>query len=231
VRLVTIMHTETEATFRLFQLISPSLPTGAFSYSQGLEWAVENGMVTDQPSLEQWLRSYMHTSFSELEIPILKRLYSACREDNLQRFMYWCDYLLASRETSELRLEEKNRGRAMAKLLADLDLVTNDQWFAAIQSSQAAGYALAAVKWQINVREACLGYLWSWLENMVMAAVKIIPLGQTTGQRVLCSFSEEGSRIVTAGLAKNDDEIMGSCPAFALSSCLHETQYTRLFRS
>ncbi len=225
------MLTEIQAPFRLFQLISPSLPTGGFTYSQGLEWAVENGWITGEKTLTEWLTSYLYTGFAELEIPLLKRLYITCQENDLENFRYWVDYVTACRETSELRLEELNRGRAMAKLLTDLGIVQEGNWLKIIQSSQLAGFSLAAVRWNIDLLMAASGYTWSWLENQVMAAIKIVPLGQTTGQRVLCQLAEDCQQTVQSGLQKEDYEIQGSCPAFAISSALHETQYTRLFRS
>lgn len=225
------MLTNITSAYNLLQLTSPSLPTGAFTYSQGLEWAVEKGWVTNRQSLELWLQSYIHTGFEELEIPVLQRLYLSAKENNIDNFRYWSNYILACRETHELRLEEHNRGRAMAKLLNDIELVKEEQWLQVIRSSQSAGYTLAAVRWKIALNECLLGYVWSWLENMVMTAVKIIPLGQTQGQKALCNLSEDCCSAIESGVVKDDDEIMGSCPAFALSSSLHETQYTRLFRS
>lgn len=225
------MPTEMLPLFRLLQLVSPSLPTGGFTYSQGLEWAVDCGWVHDRQSLIDWLQSILHSGFVELELPLLKRLYTAAQEQDLEIFLHWSEFALASRETKELRLEEMNRGRAMAKIVQDLDHTIDSQWLDAIRQCQLAGFALAALKWDINLQNAALGYTWSWLENMVMAAVKLIPLGQTSGQQALQYISTHSPEVIKAGLAKNDEEIGGSCPAFSIGSCLHETQYTRLFRS
>ena len=226
-----VMSTDMVSSLRLFQLISPSLPTGAFTYSQGLEYAVECGWVKDELSLNHWLSSLLFSSHQELEIPLLKRFYDACIDGDLERFSYWIDFLVSCRETNELRLEEKNRGRAMARLLSDLDIETPPDWLETTKRCQAAGFGLAAARWQIDLRSAALGYTWSWLDNMVMAAVKIVPLGQTSGQRVLADLGNLCSEVVEKGLAVEDKDIGGSCPAFVIGSCLHETQYTRLFRS
>ncbi len=226
-----IMHTDLLANMRLFQLTSPSLPTGAFTYSQGIEWAVECGWVTDKKSLTDWLSSMLFNSYQELEIPLLKRLYDASNNQDLNDFIYWGNYAVACRETKELRLEEINRGRAMAKILTQLDIPLEENWLAIVQKCQIAGYALASAHWDIDLKQVAIGYTWGWLENMVMAAVKIVPLGQTAGQQTLAALMETATEVVETGLTLEDENIGGSCPAFAIGSCLHETQYTRLFRS
>jgi len=225
------MPTDPHSAMRLFQLISPSLPTGAFTYSQGIEWGVECGTVTGRDSLIAWLESLLISSFAELEIPLLKRLYLAAETTHIEDFSYWSSYTVACRETKELRLEELNRGRAMAKLIEQLEPEIKAPWITIIQKCQLAGFALIASKWKIDINQAALGYTWGWLENMVMAAVKIIPLGQTAGQQALLTLGEKATETVQAGLVTEDNNIGGSCPAFAIGSCLHETQYTRLFRS
>lgn len=225
------MTTESLAAMRLFQLISPSLPTGAFTYSQGLEWAVEEGSVKDGASLADWLTSLLVSAFQELEIPLLRRLYNASCEKNIKDFQYWSSYTVACRETRELRDEEINRGRAMAKLTRQLGFEIKEEWLAPLQQSQLAGFAYTAAGWNIHCHQAALGYTWGWLENMVMAAVKTVPLGQAAGQQCLAALSETATETVEKGLTVKDEDISGSCPAFAIASSLHETQYTRLFRS
>ena len=219
------------ASMRLFQLISSSLPTGAFTYSQGLEWTIECGWVKDKKSLIEWLDSMLYFSFAELEVPVLKRLYIASENNNLHLFNYWSSYILACRETKELRAEEVNRGRAMVKIIEQLDIEIDEEWLPSMQNCQLAGFAFMASKWDISLEDAALGYIWSWLENMVMAAVKTIPLGQAAGQQVLAELSHTSTENVMAGMDRNDEELGGGCPAFAIASSLHETQYTRLFRS
>ena len=225
------MVTDNVMLLRLFQLISPSLPTGAFSYSQGLEWAVECGWVKDRETLNDWLSSVLHNSFGELELPLLKRLYEAVGNQDQDAFAHWRDFLVASRETKELRLEESTRGRAMATLLSGMDADLAEDWLDLTRPCQAAGFAYAAATWGIGCRESVLGYTWSWLENIVMAAIKIVPLGQTAGQIVLTEMADHCSAVVEYGMHCSDETIGGACPALAIASSLHETQYTRLFRS
>lgn len=216
---------------RLMQLISPSLPIGSFTYSQGIEWAVEAGWVNSLDSLQAWLHSQLHSSVQQVDIPIVSRLYQAIAQQDLALVQYWIDYLQASRETHELLLEEQNRGRALVDLLIALELPLAREWRTQLAQSQAAAFALAAVQWQIPLEQAAYGYVWSWLENVVLAAVKLIPLGQTQGQRCLYALSAQIPWHVEQGLALEDDAIGAALPALAIASSRHETQYTRLFRS
>ena len=219
------------AQLRLMQLISPALPIGGFTYSQGLEYAVEAAWVRDLPSLQDWLQGLIEDSVACLEIPVLARLYHACMSRDVDAIDCWGRFLLASRETRELRLEEQQRARALTRLLTDLDIPEARYWQSGLQRCQAAPYALAVVNWGIPLADAALGYAWSWLENMVAAAIKLIPLGQTDGQRAQLALAESLPRAVQRGLALEDDRVGASAPAMALASSLHETQYTRLFRS
>jgi urease accessory protein len=216
---------------RLLHLASPSLPTGAFAYSQGLEWAIAAGWVWDAASLEAWLADLLRHSLARVEIPLLARMVAAVREHNESDLARWCDQLLALRETNELRLEEKNRGRAMACLLEGLKVHLSPGEKAIVAQSQLAGFALAAARWEIPLPEAAAGYAWSWLENQTLAGIKTIPLGQTEGHRILLQMDETVITAVALGLGLETDAIGVSSPALAIASSLHETQYTRLFRS
>jgi urease accessory protein len=222
---------------RLMQLVSPSRPVGAFAYSQGIEWAVEAGWIRAGQDLEGWLRDQLRQSLARVDLPLQLRMQTAAGAEDLEAMTGWIDWLLACRETAELRLEETNRGRAFADLLAAWGLLhTNaardpSRWKAALARSEAAGIAFAAAAWQVPVRDTLLGYAWTWLENLVMAGVKIIPLGQTQGQQILQRLSAQVPGLIAEALGMGDDEIGASSPALAIASSAHETQYTRLFRS
>ena len=220
---------------RLLQLISPTLPTGAFTYSQGLEWAVECGWVVNEQDTRQWLRSVLNDSLQYLELPVLARLYQAVDDNNPASFQYWSYRLYASRETSELRDEEMQRARALYTVLGNLPDSSQwhelEDWRDALLQCQLAGYALAANYWHINLTDLLQGFGWSWLENAVAAAIKLVPLGQTEGQRLLYELSAEIDVIVEHALTLEDNVIGASTPALAIASSLHETQYSRLFRS
>ncbi len=228
---------------RLMHLVSPSLPTGGFAYSQGLEWAVEQGWVKDETSLEQWLLNVLETGMARVDVPLLQRLYRAVNRQDLTAFIQAAQWVRACRETRELRDEEEHRGRALAAIIRELGLCRSstggfsettdpEPWQKVIASSQLAGFAFAAAIWEIPVQGAARGYLWAWLENHVLAAVKIIPLGQSAGQRVLAGLSPAIDAAAVTGLQIEHFEQMGSSlPALSLACCGHEIQYTRLFRS
>ncbi|MCW8330184.1 urease accessory protein UreF [Photobacterium sp. SDRW27] len=219
------------ADFRLYQLMSPSLPIGAFTYSQGLEWAVERGWVTDQASLQNWLADVLYHSLVTLELPILQRQYQAIGMQDVVALTHWNKWLYANRETKELRLEERQRGKATARLLKQLDDQFSPAMIRNVEANQLAGFALAANYWDIEDEALCAGYLWSWLENATMAGVKLIPLGQTAGQQILLSLSEQLPVALAASKAVKDHEIGSFTPAQVLASSRHESQYTRLYRS
>lgn len=229
-----VTHTSTDLSLpllRLMHLVSPSLPIGGFTYSQGIEWTVAHGWIRDATDLEHWLADQLHHALATLDLPVLSRLQRAVWNDDMDRLEHWATLLLAGRETAELRLEEANRGRALADLLVGLGLADAARWRPALTRCQAAGFAFAATRWQIAPPNAALGYAWSWLENLVLAAIKIIPLGQTQGQQVLHRLLTMLPAVVEKSLALDDEEIGASSPALAIASSRHETQYTRLFRS
>lgn len=214
---------------RLFQLISPSLPVGAFTYSQGLELAVEQGWVDSQPTFDAWLEGQLLQSMATLELPILAKMLDANEAQDSVRLVSLARDLLAWRETKELRLEEQQRGAALARLLPHLDISLDEHQLAACKLTQLAGIAIAATEWQITRDKLFAGYLWSWLENAVMAGVKLIPLGQTQGQQTLMTLAPRLELAIE--LAQQVTEPGSVTPALAIASSRHENQYTRLFRS
>lgn len=216
---------------RLYQLISPSLPIGSFTYSQGLEWAIEAQWITDTPSLKHWLNSILEHSIVTLELPILLRLLSAFETSDEASVVRWTQWLLACRETAELRKEEQQRGAALARLLPSLGVSIPENIAMHVAKCQLTGFALAAHQWGIDVHKLCYGYCWGWLENIVLAGVKLIPLGQTDGQKIMFELAEKIPSSVEKALSLKDFDIHSSTPALAIASSRHETQYTRLFRS
>lgn len=219
------------AHLRLFQLVSPSLPTGAFSYSQGLEKAVEAQWVSGEDSLRRWLSGLISENLALLDLPLLSRLYQASRDEDRDSFRHWADYFLASRETFEFREEERHRAAAMTRLLEQLEVPLVSQWRDEMLVCQAAPFAAAAAHWEIEGEQMLLGYAYGWLETQTIAAVKLIPLGQTAGQRVQRDLSEDLAQAVRKAGRLSDDDIGAAAPLLSIASCQHESQYTRLFRS
>ncbi len=223
------MHTDM-ALARLFQLISPSLPIGSYTYSQGVEWAAETGWIRSEDDLFEWMRGLIETNLCYLELPLLFRMMDAWTKRDMDRLAYWNEYLLASRETSELLQEESNRARAFCQVLLTLEPAA-ELHKTELMKSQHACYSYACVQWGINQQSAAYGLMWSWLENIVLAAVKIIPLGQSAGQRVIFKLSEFLPFVIEQASQVEDLDIGSSSLAMSIASCQHETQYTRLFRS
>ncbi len=216
---------------RLLQLASPTLPVGAYAYSQGLEWAVEAGWVSDESSLSSWLDEQLTHSIGGVDLPVLARLFDAVARDDEPAQLWWSRRLVAMRETRELVADDCERGRALARLLRDLGLERAAPWVGREDAPFAALLALAAVAWGIPLSATAQAYAWAWLENQVLGGVKLIPLGQVTGQRLLLDLAPRILEVSEEALARRDDEIGGMLPIVALASSLHETQYTRLFRS
>lgn len=227
-----IMPTETTplALPRLLQLVSPSLPIGAYTYSQGIEWAVEEGWIRSGEDLFDWLSGLMRNSLAHLELPVILRMLQAWRNRDQDAIRRWNTYLLASRETRELRLEESNRARALTRVLLPLE-PTAGEYEELLRQTQHAGFSYACHAWSIENDDAVTGLVWSWLENLVLAAVKSIPLGQSEGQQVMFKLAGQIPELVQCAADLADDEIGASSMALAIASSRHETLYTRLFRS
>lgn len=204
---------------RLLQLASPTLPVGAYSYSGGLEAAVDEGMVHDVVSAERWIGDVLEFSVARMEAPVLFRMMSDPKA--------WNETFLASRETAELRAETVQMGYSLNRLLKDLGLGE----VPVEEPSFPAAYARAASRWKIEPEAALQAYLWAWIENQVMAAVKAIPLGQTDGQRMLMGLGDRLPALVEKAMKMKDEELGNFAPGLALLSSRHETQYSRLFRS
>ena len=218
---------------RLLQLASPALPVGAFSYSQGLEAAIEAAIVKDTTSAGAWTGDLLTHSFALCEAPMLARLIEAWRRADEATVSRWNDEWLASREAAELRAETVQMGYSMRRLLGALlpNAAGLDTLAALEEPAFPAAYAFAAAHWRIETQTALVAYAWAWLENQVMAAVKAIPLGQTDGQRLLLALGERIPALAARAAEMTDDEISNFAPGLALLASRHETQYSRLFRS
>ena len=219
------------AQLRLWQLISPALPVGAFAYSQGLEYAAEAGWVKNENEAYDWIKGVAENALVTLDLPVMARLYRAWQSDDRVALNYWGRFLIASRESGELLAETRSIGRALATLLSDLDIEEAKAWRNASDCSFPLMFTLASFKWGITVENALMGYLWTWCENQVAAGIKIIPLGQTAGQRLLLKLTGDMPLWCEKALRCEDHDIGILCPGLAIASALHETQYSRLFRS
>ena len=219
------------ALLRLMQLVSPALPIGAFNFSQGMEYAIETGWIRDEEAAFRWIHGVAQRGVGSMDLPLLVRMYRAWSDEDAPRARELSRQLIASRETRELREEDRHLGRSLARVLAGLGMEGTEVWQRDEDATQAALFSLAAVRSGVPVDAACAGYLWAWCENQVIAVVKLLPLGQTAGQRVLERLRLEIPQICRSALALEDDDIGTATAGLGIASCRHETQYTRLFRS
>ncbi len=220
---------------RLLQLASPALPVGAYTYSQGLEWAVESGVVGDEASAGRWIGDLLQHGIGRYEAPLVFALMTAWTAGNTAEIARLNGEFLASRESAELRAETAQMGFSLNRLVRDL----HDPGLSDVESTLAGlgeiafptGWAGLAAYWQIEPEAAVAAYLWSWAENQVMAALKAVPLGQASGQRLLAQLGGEIPSAAVDALKLPETEWSNFTPAFAIASARHETQYSRLFRS
>jgi urease accessory protein len=201
---------------------SPALPVGAYTYSQGLEWAVEAGTVKDEATALRWIVDQLEWNLGRYEAPMLARMMAADEATLAELDMQY----LASRETAELRAETLQMGHSLRRLIADLNEggVPSGLTFAAV-------WARLAANWNIAPAEALTAWLWSWAENQTMAALKAVPLGQAAGQRILLEIGGRIPALVERALQLDEDSYSNFAPGFAIACARHETQYSRLFRS
>jgi urease accessory protein len=224
----------TSPLVKLLQLASPALPIGGYSYSQALEWMVEAGEVRDAITAQAWIGEMLDMVIARGEAPVVARLCALARQGDWHSFARWHAWFRASRETAELLAETQQMGDALRKWILDLDLADDAARDAMAQCAPLTlpgAHALAARALRIEPQEAATAYLWSWLENQVIAAIKAVPLGQVAGQRMLLALGERIAEVAARAASVPDDEIVSFAPGLALASARHETQYTRLFRS
>lgn len=222
--------TDDLALLGLLQLVSPALPIGAFAWSQGLESAFELGWVTDEESLGDWLEGVLEDGLGHCDLPALLRLREAWRRADGEALEHWNGWLAANRETAELAAEEARLGAALARLLGSLSLLP-----ASPGLPPAAGYATlfawAAEARGVTPRRMLLGFAWAWLENQLAVACKALPLGHTAAQRLVERLRPALVAVVERAETLEDEALGPALPGLALASALHETQYSRLFRS
>jgi urease accessory protein len=219
---------------RLLQLASPALPIGAYSYSQGLERVVAEGLVHDMESAGQWIGELLEGVIATGEAAILWRLLKAIERADWTGCEMWNARFRASRETAELRAETEQMGASLAKLALELEALgaSAREILPRLQPiTLPAAFAMIAQGFAVPSPAALTAYLWSWLENQVIAAMKTVPLGHVAGQRLLAQLGARLPAVAELAATIGDDDVTAFAPGLALASCRHETQYSRLFRS
>ena len=221
----------------LMHLASPALPIGGYSYSQGLEAAVDAGLVVDEATAGEWITAALEGPMAGIEAPLWVLQHANWAAGDDAALAHWNHWFVASRETAELRWETEQMGWSLAGLLGALDWIDGSQR-ARLATVTAPAlptvWALAIQARGIAAHEGVLAYLFAWAENQVAAAVKLVPLGQTAGQRILIGLHAALAGVATLALdrAGADPPELGACtPQLGLLSARHENQYSRLFRS
>ncbi len=228
--------TETTATrLQLMWLASPALPVGGFSYSEGLEAAVESGRVTTEAQATSWLQAQLALTLARSDLPAVAQACAAWQAHDVDRIAALNHWLRCTRESAEFRAQAEQMGRSLLEWLrnspqaADPRLAT----LAALQPAPLwpTAFALAAVLAGGDARGALLACAWGWAENMAQAAMKAVPLGQSAAQRILAQLAADIPDAVERALVMPDGERQAHSPLLAILSAQHEAQYSRLFRS
>jgi len=219
---------------RLLQLCSANLPVGGFSFSQGLEYAIDSGWINNDKETYDWVALTLTTAIAPTDLAVIKRLYCALQNNNFDEFNQWNQLLIATRESNEFRLADLAMGKALVRLLTLLTSVDTDQYQAILVQknvSFVSAFTVAAHLFELDLHYAQSGFCWTYIDNQVAAATKLVPLGQTQSQNLLFELTEQVERAMHIANELPDDEIGASLPHLAMASAWHETQYTRLFRS
>jgi urease accessory protein len=216
------------------QLASPALPVGGYSYSEGLEAAVDAGLVRDEAQAGDWLLAQLQLNLERADLPVLAQALTAWHAHDLARIQALNGWVQLTRESAELRLQTQQMGRSMAQWLKIRE--ADDARVAQLAALAPAptwpvAFALAAALGGAPSREALLAYGFGWAENMVQAAMRCVPLGQSAGQRILARLMAALPDAVGRAAALPEDRWQAHAPGLAILSARHETQYSRLFRS
>lgn len=221
---------------QLMWLASPALPIGGFSYSEGLEAGVNAALVGNEAQAADWIDQQLQLSQARGDMAVLAQAMQAWQSDERTRLVALNAWVLQTRESSELRLQAEQMGRSLVAWLQnryadDAQALALVNWLAAEDASYPLAFALAAHLAGAGARDALLAYAFGWAENMVQAAIKSVPLGQSAGQRILARLAQAIPGAADHALALGDDQRQAFSPMLAILSARHEHQYSRLFRS
>lgn len=218
---------------QLMWLASPALPIGGFSYSECLEAAVDTSLVATESEANRWLLDQLDLSLARSDLAVLAQAIPAWQRADTQRIEALNAWVLQTRESSELRVQTEQMGRSLLEWLRNHTTATAAQieLLANLQPTYPLAFALAASATQARLRDCLLAYAFGWAENMVQAAIKSVPLGQSAGQRILSALAAAIPAAVDHALVLPDDGRQAFAPMLAILSAQHEVQYSRLFRS
>ena len=226
--------TSPTALLELMQLASPALPVGGFSYSEGLEAAVEAGLVRDEAQAGDWLLDQLRLSLARADLPVLAQALPAWQSGDLPRIRALNDWVQQTRESAELRQQSQQMGRSLAEWMKNRrEPDARVAQLAALPPAPTwpVAFALAATSSGASTRDVLLSFGFGWAENMVQAAMRSVPLGQSAAQRMLARLIEALPGAVQRSATLADDQRQAFTPMLAILSAQHEMQYSRLFRS
>jgi len=215
---------------QLIWLASPALPVGGFSYSEGLEAGIEWAGLATEEAASDWLADQLYLSLARADLAVVAQAIPAWRNGDAARVRALNDWVFQTRESAEFLLQTEQMGRSFVEWLK-LHHADAASVFDRLPASYPIAFAFAASRTAAPVRDACLAFAFGWAENMVAAAVKAVPLGQSAGQRMLGRLAAEIPTAALSALTLADDERQAFSPMLAVLSARHETQYSRLFRS
>lgn len=226
----TVMATE---LLQLIWLASPALPVGGFSYSEALEAAIDHGHVHDEASCANWLADQLHLSQARGDMALMAQAIPAWQKMHIVRLQELSAWIHATRETHEMRLQTEQMGRSLLDWLRIQNKASAEALAlcSELRPTYPIAMALALSLAHAPLENALQAYAFGWAENMTQAALKAVPLGQISGQKILARLAQEIPEAVRHAIALNDDERQAFCPMLAVMSARHETQYSRLFRS
>jgi urease accessory protein len=215
------------ALLAALHLASPALPVGGFAYSQGMEMAIADGVVTDAAAAHRWIEELLLHVHARFEAPLWVRAFDAHGAGDAARVRALNAELLAARETAELRLETQQMGGSLLRLFEAFGLVSPDL----VPIAYPLAFAVACSNLGVDRKTGLATYLWSWVENQVLVAVKTVPLGQQAGQSMLLDLHASIAHAVRIATTLRDEELGSAAVGFALCSARHESLYSRLYRS
>ena len=223
----------TPSLLQLIWLASPALPVGGFSYSEGLEAAVERAGVATESIASDWLVDQLHLTLARGDLAVIAKAIPAWRRGDSSHVAELNGWVLQTRETSELRAQTEQMGRSLLEWLRNHDTATPTHIAACaqMQPTYPIAFALAAAATQAPLRDCLQAYAFGWAENMVQSAIKSVPLGQSAGQRILARLAQAIPAAVAEATRISDSQRQAFSPMLAILSSQHEVQYSRLFRS
>jgi urease accessory protein len=227
------MHRADTSLMQLMWLASPALPIGGFSYSECIEAAVDTARVATESGATEWLIDQLHLSLARGDLAVVAQAVGVWQLNDTAQIAQLNAWVLQTRESSELRAQTEQMGRSLLEWLRNHTTARAAQidTLAKLQPTYPLAFALAASATQASVRDCLLTYAFGWAENMVQAAIKSVPLGQSAGQRILSALTAEIPAAVDHALSLTDSERQAFSPMLAILSAQHEVQYSRLFRS